>query len=80
MLSVLQRLTENVYLRLFIALLLCYSGFNDAMASLDDDLTHGHIRTHHAVFLFGLFQSLHCLPQIIEAADLMSKAKKANED
>ena len=57
---------EHPLTRLSVGLILFGSGFAEAYHSLSEDLFNFRVGAHHGIMLFGLFNMIASLPDIIE--------------
>ena len=70
--SKLKKIAENPWLNLASGLILFFTSANEIVRTFGD----GHIGAHHGAAVFGLFQVIRCLPDILEGTHKVSKIRK----
>ena len=61
-----RRFVEHPVTRLSLGFILFVSGFSEAYLSLTEDLSEFQVGAHHGVMVFGLFNMVASIPDIIE--------------
>ena len=57
---------KSPYLNLFIGILFIVGGFSDMMETLHEDIESVTFRGHHAIFLYGIVQTLAAIAGAID--------------
>ena len=58
-----KRFVESPFTNLFVGMVLLVSGLSEAITALEEEFS---LRAFHGVGLFGLFQVVGCMPEILE--------------
>lgn len=66
MLRLMERIVDNPYVNLFMGFFLFISGLLETLQTLGDDLEHLRLRGIHAILVYGIFNMLKSLPNIIK--------------
>jgi hypothetical protein len=72
MTNLLRTFVQSPYVNLVVALILFSSGLVEGWDSLKEDIVALNLRVHHGVVLYGLFNTLKSLPDIVEGLAKMS--------
>lgn len=68
----LKQFVANPYVNLAVAMILFVTGLTEGWDSFQEDLAGLHVRAHHGVMVYGLFNMLKPIPDIFEGLEKMN--------